>query len=226
MPDWEQIVRKNLRVLGVCSPEVTEEIAGHLEDSYEALLRDGLPADVALHRTMSQIEGRRKSWLVLRFLQEGLMTGFIRKVALPGLVTSAASWLVSWALMLAHIQPKIILMPRGQLQLCLVLSPWWWGLLPFCGALGALLSQRNGGSRLQRIVASSAPGAIIGVFLLLMFAVVFTFSGFVNREWWDSAHWEGLGLLLLSFSIIPAAFLLLGAGVAEVSTKKFERLAQ
>ena len=36
MPDWKQIVRRNLRVLAVCPPEFTEELAAHLEVSYEA----------------------------------------------------------------------------------------------------------------------------------------------------------------------------------------------
>jgi len=117
-------------------------------------------------------------------------------------------------------------MPNSQFQMFLALSPWWWSLLPICGALGALLSQRNGGSRLQRIAASIAPGAIIGAILLLEFPVVFIFDRLVNHYWWDSAQWERLGLYLLSFAVIPAAFLLLGAGVAEVGTKTFGRPAQ
>jgi hypothetical protein len=48
MPDWNQIVRKNLRVLGFCSSEFTEELAAHLEDSYEATLHGGLTAEAAL----------------------------------------------------------------------------------------------------------------------------------------------------------------------------------
>ena len=60
MPDWKQIVHKNLRVLAMCSPEFTEELAAHLEDSYEALLCDGLPAEVAFQHTIGQIEGRRE----------------------------------------------------------------------------------------------------------------------------------------------------------------------
>jgi len=221
MPDWKQIVHKNLRVLGVCSPEFTEELAGHLEDSYEALLCEGVPAEVAFHRTVSQIEGRCRIWLVLRFLQEEFMTGFtrmngfIRKVALPGLLTTAASGLVGWVLIRANIWPKIILMPNRQFQMFLALWPWWWGMLPLCGALGALLSQRNGGSRLQRIAAATAPGAVIGALLLLEFPVAFIFDGLVNHRWWGSAMWEGLGLLLLQFAVIPAVLLLLGVGVVE-----------
>jgi len=52
MPDWKQIVLKKLRVSGFCSPEFTEELAAHLEDSYEALRCEGLPAEAALQRTL------------------------------------------------------------------------------------------------------------------------------------------------------------------------------
>jgi hypothetical protein len=146
------------------------------------------------------------------------MTGFIRKVALPGLLTSVAAGFFYWVLALDHIPPKLIWLVGGQLPL------WWWSLLPICGALGALLSQRKGGSRLQRIAASLLPSWVMGTFILLMFAVGFTFSGLVNHYWSVSDRLESMGLVPPGFVIIPAAFSLLGAGIAEVSTKKFRRL--
>jgi hypothetical protein len=219
MPDWEQIVRKNLRMLGVCSPEFTEELAAHLEDSYEALLCEGLPAEAAFQRTIGQIEGRFRVWLVMRLLQEELMSGFIRKLALPGLLTSAAAWFFHWALGLGHIRAEVLWLVGGQLPL------WWWCLLPICGALGALLSQQNGGSRLQRMAASQLPTAILCTLVLLIFVVGFTLSGFVNHYQLVSARLEYLGIVPPGFGLIPAAFSLLGAGIAEVSTKRFRRLA-
>jgi hypothetical protein len=218
MPDWKQVVGKNLGMLGVCSPEFTEELAAHLEDSYEALLCKGAPAQVAFQHTMGQIEGRRRVWLVMRFLQEELMTGFIRKIGLPGLLTSAAAYFFYRALALDHIRPKVIWLIGGQVPL------WWWYLLPICGALGALLSQRNRGSRLQRVAASLLPSAILGTFVVLIFAVGFTMSGSVNHYWSGSARLESLGIVPPGFGLVPAAFSLLGAGIAEASTKTFRRL--
>jgi len=213
MPDWKQIVRKKLRVLGVCSQEFTEELAAHLEDNYEALRFEGLPAEVAFQNTITQIEGRCRIRLVIRFLQEEFMTGFIRQVALPGLLTSAAAGLFYWTLALDHIRDKVIWLVGGQLPL------WWWCLLPICGILGALLSRRKGGPRLQRIVASLLPSWVMGIFILLIFAVGFTLSGSVNHYWWVSDRLESMGLVPPGFVLIPAAFSLLGAGIAEVSTK-------
>jgi hypothetical protein len=215
MPNWKQIVPKKLRVLEICSAEFTEELAAHLEDSYEALRCEGLPAEVAFQHTIGQIEGGCRVWLVMRFLQEELMTGFITKVALPGLLTSAAAGLFYWTLALNHIRDKVIWLVGGQLPL------WWWCLLPICGALGALLSRRNGGSRLQRIAASLLPSWVMGTFILLMFIVGFTLSGSVNHYWLVSNRLESMGLVPPGFVIIPAAYSLLGAGIAEVSTKKY-----
>jgi hypothetical protein len=219
MPDWKQIVRKNLRVLEVCSPEFTEELAGHLEDSYEASLRGGVAPGAAFHRTVVQINRRSQICLTLRILQEDFMTDFARRVGLPGLLTSAATCFFYWALELDHIRHKVIWLVGGQLPL------WWWGLLPICGVLGALLSCRNGGSRLQRIAASLLPSATLCALVLLIFVVGFTTSGFVNHYQVVSARLESLGVVPPGFGLIPAAFSLLGAGIAEVSTRKVRRPA-
>ncbi len=224
MPDWKQIVRKHFRVLAVCSPEFTEELAGHLEDGYEALLCEGLPAEAALHSTMSQIEGRRKSWLMLQLLQEDLMTGFIRKVALPGLLTFAMAMVIAWALELARVQPKTIFLANG---LFFSLPIVWLCLLPVCGAAGALFSHRSGGSRLQRIAACLFPSMIMGTVLLLIFVAGFAISRFVPDYGWNWAvAVPGLALWLIGQAILTAIALLLGAGVAEVSAKKLDRLAE
>jgi hypothetical protein len=218
MPNWIQIVRKKLRVLGICSPEFAEELAAHLEDRYEALRCEGLSAEVAFQHTIGQIEGRCRVWLVIRFLQEDLMSGFITRIALPGLLTSAAACVFYWALALDHIQPRVIWLLGGQLPL------WWWCLLPICGALGGLLSQRKGRSRLQRMAAALLPSAILGTSVLMIFVVGFTMSGFVNNYQLVSARLESLGIVPPGFVLIPAAFSVLGVGIAEISTKK-SRLA-
>lgn len=219
MPDWQQIARKKLRVFRICPPEFTEELAAHLEDSYEALRGQGLPAEVAFQHTMGQIEGRCQLRLVMWFLQEEFMTGFIPKVVLPGLVTAAAACLFYWALALDHISPKIIWLVGGQLP------AWWWCLLPLCGALGAFLFQRHGGSRLQRVAASLLPSAILCTLVLIIFVVGYTMSGFVNHYQLASTRLESMGIVPPGFGVLPAAFSLLGAGIGEVSNKKFRRLA-
>jgi hypothetical protein len=219
MPDWKKIVRKNLLVLAVCSPESVEELAAHLEDIYEAALCGGMPAEAAFQQTIGQIEGGCGLRLVMRFLQEELMSGFIRSLVLPGLLTSAAAWFFHWALIQGHIRHEVLWLAGGQLPL------WWWCMLPIYGALGALLYQRNARSRLQRMAASQLPNAILCTFVLLMFAVGFTLSEFVNHYQLVSTRLESLGIVPPAFGLIPAVFSLLGAGIAEARTRKFRHLA-
>ena len=213
MPNWKQIVGKNCG-LGICSPELTEELAGHLEDSHEAALREGVSTQVAFQHTIGQIEGRCGLRLAMGFLQEEFMAGFITKIVLPGLVTVVAARFLYWVLALDHRSPEVIWLVGGQLP------TWWWCLLPLCGAVGAFLSQRYGESRLQRIVVSLLPSAILCALVLMIFIVGFTMSGFVNHYLLASAHLESLGLVPPGFGIIPAAFSLLGAGIAEIGSKK------
>ena len=206
-------MRKRLRILGVCSREITGELAAHLEDNYEALLHEGLPAEVAFHRTLRQIKGRRNRWLALRFLKEDLMSDFTRKVALPGLLTFTSSMVIAWALDMAHVQPRTIFLANG---LFLSLPILWLCLLPFCGGAGALVSHRNGGSRLQRIAASLFPSAIMGAVLLLSLVSEFAISRFMQdsgRNWALVA--SALALWLTTYMVLSAISLLLGAAVAE-----------
>ena len=65
----------------------------------------------------------------------------------------------------------------------------------------------------------------MGSFILLIFVAGFTLSEMVNHYWWISARLESLGIVPPGFVVMPAAFSLLGAGIAEVSTRKFRRLA-
>jgi hypothetical protein len=141
------------------------------------------------------------------------MIGFTRKVALPGLLTFASAMVIAWALDMAHIQPRTILLANG---LFLSVPTVWLCLLPFCGAAGALVSRRSGGSRLQGIAASLFPSAIMGIVLLLGFVVGFVISRFVPDYGWNWALVvPGLALWLTTFTALTAIPLLLGAAIAE-----------
>jgi hypothetical protein len=211
MPDWKQIVRKNLRVLGVCSPEFTEELAAHLEDSYEASLRGGVPPEAAFHRTVVQINRRSRICLTQRILQEVLMTDFARNVGLPGLLTFALAMVIDLALNMAYVRPNFIL---GNRLYSLPIA--WLCLLPFCGAAGALVSHRNGGSRLQRIAACLFPCAIMATVVVLIFVAGFAISRFQPDSGWNWAFAvPGLALWLTGQVILTAVPLLLGAEAGE-----------
>ncbi len=215
MHDWKQIVRKRLPVLGVCSPEFTEELAAHLEDNYEAAVRGGTPPEAAFHRTVGQINRRSQICLTLRILQEVLMTDFARKVGLPGLLTFALAMVIAWALEMAHVQPKTILLGNNGLPFSLPPIAWLC-LLPFCAAAGALVSHRSGGSRLQRIAAGLFPSAIMAAVLLIIFVAGFAISLFVPDSGWNWAlAVPQLALWLTGQAVLTAVPLLLGAVAGE-----------
>jgi hypothetical protein len=85
---------------------------------------------------------------------------------LPGLVTLAlASVLLMVAGFLACSRPTVPWVDTG----AIVLSGLWLLTLPFCGALGAHLSRRAGGTRLKGLVAATFPAStMLAVFCLIL----------------------------------------------------------
>jgi hypothetical protein len=217
MHNWKQIIRKNLRVLHFCSPEfaekVAEELGSHLQDTYDELLRAGLTETAALDRTLDEIKLCRRNRLVVRLLKEDRMRGFTWKIGIPGLLTFSAAMAISGALEVAHVPSKTILLANG---LFLPLPIAWICLLPLCGAMGAVISRRSGGSRLDRMMAGAFPAAIMLAVLLLMFVAGWVISQFVADHAWN---WvvavPGLGLWMTGYVILTATALLLGVAAVD-----------
>ncbi len=76
------------------------------------------------------------------------------------------------------------------------------------------------------MAASLLASTILRTLVLMMFVVGFTMSGFLNHYQLASASLESLGIVPPGFGVIPAVVSLLGAGITEVGTKKFRRLAR
>jgi protein-S-isoprenylcysteine O-methyltransferase Ste14 len=120
---------------------------------------------------------------------------------------------ISGALELAHVQSKTILLANG---LFLPLPIAWICLLPVCGAMGAIISRRSGGSRLDRMMAGAFPAAIMLAVQLLMLVAGWVISQFVADHAWN---WvvavPGLGLWMTGYVILTATALLLGVAAAD-----------
>jgi hypothetical protein len=176
-------------------------------------LRDGMPSDEAFRRCLAQIENNRGIRVTCGILREVLMRGFTRKVALPGLLTFASAMAAAWVLDAARIQPKTIFLANG---LFLSVPIVWLCLLPLCGAAGAFLAQRNGGSHMQCWAPSLFPPAILGVVLVIIAVAGGLMSIFVADYRWN---WvtviPGLALWLVGYAGLQAIPLLLGAVAAE-----------
>jgi len=98
MPDWHAHVRDHLGSLCRAQAEeeeVTDELAGHLEECYVALRANGIPEEEAFAQTCA----RAGKWEELRrgivsAKQEGTMSVRVRQIWVPGLVTLLSSYIV------------------------------------------------------------------------------------------------------------------------------------
>src|SRR5689334_17019377 len=96
MRDWGELVRQRLSGLALDAQEKDEvhaELAAHLEESYEALLNQGLPEQVAFHRVLSQVTNwrdlQRKIFIAKR--SGHIMKKRLHQLWIPGFLTMALS---------------------------------------------------------------------------------------------------------------------------------------
>ncbi len=159
MPDWQKLVRQRLAGLALDATEKEEvhaELAAHLEETCEALLREGMPEPDAIRRALSQVE----DWQELRRriqtarTKENVMTNRVKQFWLPSLLTLLLSMGLLMLIQLFGPNPwtsasgsRLRMMPVAVVYISWLLT------LPFIGAMGAYLSNRAGGS--PRAVFSS-----------------------------------------------------------------------
>src|ERR1700730_7262867 len=94
MPDWEKLVGQRLLHLALDErerEEVIRELAGHLEETYEGLRRNGLPGGEAVHHTLSQVTDWSDLQRSILRAKENTMNSRTRRLWLPSFVTLAAS---------------------------------------------------------------------------------------------------------------------------------------
>lgn len=169
MLDWHELVRRRLSGLALDEAEKDEvhaELAAHLEESYEALRAQGVPAPTAMRDTLSQISSwkdlQRKILSVKRRRQP--MKKRAHQLWIPGFLTLILSTFSLMAVQTGGFRPPILWSAPMPV---LVYVPWL-VTLPFFGALGAHVSSRAGGSRGTALVASVFPVlALTGAFLLM-----------------------------------------------------------
>src|SRR5262245_7559100 len=96
MPDWKELLRQRLAGLELDAAEKEEvhaELAGHLEESYEALRNEGLAESEAVQRTFAQSgdwkDLQRRINSTRR--RKETMTNRVKQLWLPGLLSFALS---------------------------------------------------------------------------------------------------------------------------------------
>jgi hypothetical protein len=150
MPDWQELVRQRLRGLGLDAGEKEEiyaELASHLEETYEALLRRGMTESEAIDRALSLAGDWRdlQKEIYSAKMRKDTMTNRVRQIWLPGFVTLVLTTVILVVTQIVGLKPWI-LARDGNLPVAVVYVPWL-VLLPLVGAMGAYLSWRAGGSQ-------------------------------------------------------------------------------
>lgn len=168
MPDWQALVRRELSGLMVDAAEKDEihaELAAHLEESYEALLKEGLTEPTAVRRALCQVSNWQDLQQRIYSARNGkdTMTNRVTQLWLPGLLTFGLSMVLLELAQKFGPRPIILDLDKGTPILMFYIS--WLLILPLAGALGAYLSKRAGGSTRMVLVSS--------IFPVLPFAVVF-----------------------------------------------------
>jgi len=218
--DWQAVVRENLRDLELdpaSQQDVITELSGHLEDVYRQFLAEGLCEAEAFRRSVEEVTDwpglARQIKRAKR--EEEVMNTRTKQLWLPGFV-SLGSAMIVWAILettalhgngglLTSITNQLSSDPMDQLALAIYLP--WVILLPCCGAAGAYLSQRGGGSRLARMTSGLLPSIVlVGLFILILpLEFLYCHTPFViHHPFYVLAR-------ALSWVSIPTVALLLGA---------------
>jgi hypothetical protein len=199
MPDWHELVRHRLSGLALDPREKEEvhvELAAHLEESYEALLKENVPEQVAVSAALFQVT----DWQDLqRRIFDAKKRGHIMKKRLhqlwiPGFLTMGLSIVFLVTLQKLGFNARIVSWRDSDI---FFYAPWL-ASLPFLGALGAYISSRAGGSRGTALLASIFPALALTLTFLLMFPIDMIIEPIIGRQ--------------VDFKIVAAALLKDGTG--------------
>lgn len=208
MPDWQELVRQRLAGLALDPAERDEiraELAAHLEDAYEAMLRDGINNSEAAKRTLCLANDWQDLQRKISVARSGkdTMTNRVTQLWLPGLAAFVLSGGILALMQILRLKAWV-LTKNGDLTA--VLYVWWLILLPLIGAVGAYLSWRAGGSERAILLSIVFPVLPFLASILVVLPVSLIFDRFI-------AHNIGpmsLIFALFGWVLVPAAALLAG----------------
>jgi len=209
MHDWQEVVRRKLVSAAVSRrrrEDLIAELANHLEDAYGELLVCGVSEPEAMAKCLEELDDVPKIAAAVTRSQiwEGAMNQRSRTLWLPGLVTlTLASVLLMVMERFAFSRPRVYWVDGVNVEVGLF---WLLSLVP-CGALGAYMSCRAGGTRWNSILPSLFPSLT----MLGVFSVVLPIAIFIERNTYVIHHLLPFGLALLAWTIVPAVPSLLGA---------------
>lgn len=218
MPDWQELVRLRLSGLALDSTEKEEvhaELAAHLEESYEVLLRDGVSKPDAIRRALSLAgdwqDLRRR--IQMARTKGNNMTNRVRQFWLPGFLTLFTSMILLMIIEFFGPRPKIVQL-RGWSMIApvvVVYVPWLLALL-LIGAMGAYLSHRAGAS--QSVVLLSILFPVLPYFCFCV--IGFPMALILEEHFAHSILASSILLGFLAWVLLPGTALLAGGLPAQL----------
>ncbi len=224
MPDFEHILREKLcRCNRPKHDEVIRELAGHMEDRYEGLLRENVGRDEALQGALCEVGDWKQLQKSIESARRTDMTERAKCVLVPGTAALLVSTLGER--LLWHLSTGTPHVYRDWSSWLTVALPMV-GVLLIAGAAGAACSLYAGGSKRQRIWSAEFPA--LCATLLLLILLPWSLFSFSHAATWLAVR--GAASRYILFGVLtPAAVLLLGALpflLAESKSRGVESSAQ
>jgi hypothetical protein len=239
MRDWEKVVSARLAQLALDERErheVISELAGHLEETYEALRRKGASHDAAIRGALLQVDdwSKLQREIYVARKKENAMNARTSRLWVPSFVTLAASVITLVAFGRLGLQPG----PLGSrphheewsshLIGGITGGPHavneytvWLMALPLIGALGAGLSRRAGGTLREIIISGAFPALALSTILLITLSFAASLGHGLEAV---TAPVGPVGLITV-LVLIPGACLLLGVLAYHAAAKRWTKSA-
>lgn len=213
MPDWRKLVADKLtglRLPEAQKQEIVEELASHLEDTFEERRGSGLSDSAAMNAALNEVldwhELRRRIAIAKR--EERPMNDRTRKLWLPALASVSAAVIFQAGLAFLSYRPEMLFRSH--------VSQWmyilWLIAQVACGAIGASLSRRAGGGWPARVGAAMTTSTILLTAMIAVAAIswVVRATG-IWRPDFGSVDMDIFTRAIVTGVLIPGVALLLGA---------------
>jgi len=218
MPDWQEMIRPKLAPLGLDAKreeEIIAELAAHLEDFHEDLVRQGKSQSEAAELAFSaaadwdalrrEIQAAANEEVIMNYRLGPAGKRRLKTFWLPGACTGALSGILLRLLQMPSAPSPHIFWPTPGMPFVFY---WHWLLcLPLVGGIGAYWSRHAGGKLRARALAASSPALAWLCFPGIFLPFVLVFQWIVHHN----ALLVPAALFLLGWVILPEAALLLGA---------------
>ena len=223
MPDWQELVRQRLSGLSLDATEKDEvhaELAAHLEETYEGLVKEGEAEPAAVQRVLSLAGdwGDLRRRIQMAREKGSNMTNRVRQLWLPGFLTLFTSMMLLMIIEFFGPRPRIVQL-RGWSMIApvmVVYVPWLLALL-LIGAMGAYLSHRAGAS--QRVVLLSILFPVLPYFCFCV--IGFPMALILEEHFAHSILASAILMGFVAWVLLPGTALLAGGLPTLLLSRRF-----